>query len=87
MKMLPNFPPLITEDLLLSLGRSPPLPVMRRLKIVLSHEVKDHIRRLVTAFLNRVYLSEQLSGAFPVTDYVLVEALVKHVEERLAHER
>ena len=85
--MLPNFPPLIIEELLLSLGSSPSLPVMRRLKVVLSHEVKDHIRRLVTALLNRVYLSEQLSGAFPVTDYVLVEALVKHVEERLAHER
>ena len=87
MKMLPNFPPLITEDLLLSLGSSPSLPVMRRLEVVLGHEVKDHIRRLVAALLDRVYLSEEFAGALPVATYVLAEALVKHVEERLKHAR
>ena len=88
MKMLPNFKPLKQSICHFdSLGGTPALPVVRRLEVVLRHEIEQNFGRLVPALLNRVNLAEELSGAFPVALDVLAEALVEHVEERLKHRK
>ena len=71
----------------ISFSRTKAIPVNRRLKVRLRHEVEEDLGRLIGCSFDRFYLLEEFASLVPVATYIVSETFVENVKERLNNNR